>query len=303
MSVSIDGNSPERISVACRLHVIVAEGAEVAVVFRRGPAKWWHLLRWDLRTLELESGAWLKGQLYPRRAGISPDGRLLGYFALKGEWGSYFAISKLPWATALAAWKTPGTHTIGCAFGPKGELLIANVMGDGQPFHGRYPYPVEHKKLVAQWGPPGYWQEYQRGWQVLEEEDSLNRWEMLRQRGVLEAHIVESPPLFLETYDKRSRLTLGICDIAAQQYYGENQTNRSAFYYLLESEPVPDPLQEARWAGFDHDGRLLVATSTGALQCYEIGGRKQRQFILLWEQGLNDLSPEPGPAPDWARRW
>ncbi|WP_327588103.1 hypothetical protein OHA25_14640 [Nonomuraea sp. NBC_00507] len=31
----------------CRLHVLVATAAPVALIMRRGPAGWWHLRQWD----------------------------------------------------------------------------------------------------------------------------------------------------------------------------------------------------------------------------------------------------------------
>ena len=70
----------ERLKPACRLYVLVAANAEVALVFRRGPSDWWHLLHWDLHRRILTPGAWFHGNLYPRRSDISPDGRLFGYF-------------------------------------------------------------------------------------------------------------------------------------------------------------------------------------------------------------------------------
>ena len=36
----------------CRLYVLVATAAPVALIWRRGPASWWHLLEWDLRLPE-----------------------------------------------------------------------------------------------------------------------------------------------------------------------------------------------------------------------------------------------------------
>jgi hypothetical protein len=72
-------------TVACRLHVLLASDADIGVVFRRGPAAWWHILKWDLKQATLESGAWMKGSLYPTRAAVSCDGKVLAYFALHGR--------------------------------------------------------------------------------------------------------------------------------------------------------------------------------------------------------------------------
>ncbi|MDX3108138.1 hypothetical protein ACIBO5_57895 [Nonomuraea angiospora] len=128
----------------CRLYVLPAAAAPTAVIMRRGPSAWWHLLTWDLEAGELTPGAWLRGMLYPERSAVSPDGKLLGYFALghgRHPWDTYFAVSKVPWLTALAAWHTHGTWTGGCAFAADNSLTISASM-DKRPFHGRYPYGV-----------------------------------------------------------------------------------------------------------------------------------------------------------------
>src|SRR2546428_747193 len=62
-----------------------------------------------------------RSNLYPQRCDLSPDGRWLCYFTLRGKaaWRAgttYVAISRLPWLTALAAWGTCGTWTRGAHF-------------------------------------------------------------------------------------------------------------------------------------------------------------------------------------------
>lgn len=92
-----------------RLYFIVAREAPIAVVFRRGPTKQVELLTWDLRSDELTPGQWLKGRIYERKSDISPKGDLLIYFAAKWEArpiteGSWTAVSRPPYLTALALW-------------------------------------------------------------------------------------------------------------------------------------------------------------------------------------------------------
>jgi hypothetical protein len=92
-----------------RLYFIVARDAPIAVVFRRGPTKQVELLTWDLRTDEVTPGQWLKGRIYERQCDLSPKGDLLVYFAAKWEAlpieeGSWTAVSRPPYLTALALW-------------------------------------------------------------------------------------------------------------------------------------------------------------------------------------------------------
>ena len=74
---------------ACRLHVLLTNNAEIGIVFHRGPADWWHILKWDLAKLTLKPGAWLKGTLYPTRSAVSHDGKVIAYFAMHGSWDTY----------------------------------------------------------------------------------------------------------------------------------------------------------------------------------------------------------------------
>src|SRR5580693_9075778 len=93
-----------------RLFVITASEADVAVIFRRGPSDWFHLLKWDMSTDVLEPGAWFKGTMYPDRSDLSPDGTLLLYFALQGSrlqtsyTHAWTAVSRTPWIEALGLW-------------------------------------------------------------------------------------------------------------------------------------------------------------------------------------------------------
>ncbi|MCC6861422.1 MAG: hypothetical protein IT158_22835 [Bryobacterales bacterium] len=89
-----------------RLHVLLASGAPVGVVFRRGPANAVCTVGWNRGTDEFQLGQWLRGRIYERRADLSPDGRHLIYFARGGRWrqetqGSWTAISRAPWLHAV----------------------------------------------------------------------------------------------------------------------------------------------------------------------------------------------------------
>lgn len=101
----------------CRLFVIMAQLNPVAVILRRGPSAWYHLILWHTNRDEFESGAWFRGRIYKDRCHLSPDGNLFIYFALQGrKWntsyqGAWTAISRPPWLHALALW--PQGHTWG----------------------------------------------------------------------------------------------------------------------------------------------------------------------------------------------
>ncbi|MCH8620434.1 hypothetical protein [Undibacterium sp. TS12] len=68
-----------------RLFAIFAREAPVAAIFARGPTSWFHVIRWDTRHDSFESGAWIRGRIYPERCDLSPDGELLLYFVHQGR--------------------------------------------------------------------------------------------------------------------------------------------------------------------------------------------------------------------------
>jgi hypothetical protein len=92
-----------------RLHVLLARESPRALVLRRGPSKTVCAIGWDRRTDTFAVGQWMRGRIYERRSDLSPDGRHLIYFAMKGRWdtkvrGSWTAISRAPHLKALALW-------------------------------------------------------------------------------------------------------------------------------------------------------------------------------------------------------
>lgn len=105
-----------------RVFVITARDADSAVIFRRGPSDWFHLLKWDMTNDTFESGAWFKGSIYPEKCDISPDGTLLLYFALQGSKfntsysPAWTAVSRVPWMEALGLWPQEMTYGGGGRF-------------------------------------------------------------------------------------------------------------------------------------------------------------------------------------------
>ncbi len=98
-----------------RLFVITASQADEAVIFRKGPASWCHIVRWNLADDTFHRGAWIRARVYAERCDLSPNGKLLLYFALQGaRWnttykGAYSAISRSPWLKALVLWPEGST--------------------------------------------------------------------------------------------------------------------------------------------------------------------------------------------------
>lgn len=116
---------------ATRLYALLAREARVAVVFRRGPSKQVQLIRWDLRDDSFEHGQWFKGRIYERRCDLSPSGRLLAYFAAtnRAPYGSWTALSRPPFFTALALWPKGDAWGGGAVFEDERTLLLNHRFG------------------------------------------------------------------------------------------------------------------------------------------------------------------------------
>jgi hypothetical protein len=130
-----------------RLFVITARDKPIAVILRRGPARWYHVIRWDMRDETFTHGAWVKGRIYEEKCDISPDGELFVYFIHQGSRGrtpftqAWTAVSRVPWLSALAVWPQGMTYGGGGVF--VGNLRLAGPGGKTHP-----DFPVRGLELV-----------------------------------------------------------------------------------------------------------------------------------------------------------
>lgn len=125
----------------CRLSVLRARDAPVAVVLRRGPSKHTLVVRWDLARHTFEEGHWFAGRIYPERCDLAPDGQWLVYFAakFKGPIPTYTGLSRPPWLTAHALWPESGTWGGGGVFTDRHTLLLNRW---GGPLDSALPHPM-----------------------------------------------------------------------------------------------------------------------------------------------------------------
>lgn len=119
-----------------RMFVIPARDEPVAVILRRGPSRWYHVILWDTRRDTFTRGAWIKARIYEDKCDLSPDGRLFVYFVHQGSRGgtpythAWTAVSRPPWLQALAVWPQRTTYGGGGRFvGPR-QLALRGVWHD-----------------------------------------------------------------------------------------------------------------------------------------------------------------------------
>jgi hypothetical protein len=132
---------------SCRLFVILASDKPTAVILRRGPSKWYHLIRWHMDRETFEPGAWFHGRIYEDKCDLSPNGELMVYFCHGGSsrlgyTDSWTAVSRAPWLHALALWpwgEKFGTYGGGGRFvGNRRLVLHINMPVETHPKHPAY---------------------------------------------------------------------------------------------------------------------------------------------------------------------
>jgi hypothetical protein len=288
-----DDVDDELVDQTLSLYCIPATGAPVLAVLARAPDQWWMVARWDLATGELSRGAWLRGTMYARRCDVSPDGDLFYYLLAKqsqrpfmGMVGrqTFSAISKLPWVTALAAWREDGARAGSGGY----HFVEASERWDiGAPQHGDAA-PVRARRGLAATEPIQYATERRRGW--VEHERCPPRApgdlaDELRS-AVLAKPRPGEPDVRLVLVDR------GLDDHALGAIDGR------APEYAIERPSGTTDLDGVVWADWDPIGRLLVATDESRLEI-----RDPSTIRVVHHHDLANLEPRPGPAPEWAQRW
>ena len=257
----------------------------MVAVFRRGPTNWSHVGCWNISQGRYVPGAWLRGRIFPRRSDLSPDGRLLCYFAHKpnatwehGE--AYVAISRLPWLTALHAFGTCGTWTHGYYFTEDGDRDNAEDM--------KLPIPYGLRSIpVAQFAS-----ERRRGWEETPDcppRDPKDVWDERRNVRMQKRQPGGHRMLSVESVGR-----------AGGEFGTEQAVDGLRVNYWLESEGSLELLNDLQWADWDRQGQLLVANRSGKLQVRRLN---DKGYETLFEEDLSVLEPNSSPAPDWAMHW
>ena len=261
-------------------------------VLRRGPSDWSHLGAWDVARGVYTPGAWIHGNLYPQRCDVSPDGRWFSYLTLKGAatWKAgptYVAISRLPWLTALAAWRTDGTWTRGIHFVDDTDVWqVADPdAGDVGPCRRTFGLALTKASVFAV--------ERRRGW--TETPDSppprpSDPWDERRASNV--------------TLEKERPGSRGTTRLTVRGYFAAFRTTLTGWSRQIRYDIIGDGgalhLADVQWADWAPDGALLVATHDGRIQIREYSGHG---MSIRSEVDLAALRPAPSPPPPQAHRW
>jgi hypothetical protein len=267
----------------CWTVVFLAREASLGVVLRYGPADWWRLTLWNTENDVFEDGQWFRGRIDPMRCDLSPNGELFLYFAekfrhrnaIKGYGGSWSAVSRPPYFTALALWPHGGFYD---------GFFMDNLTirtGLGTPRH--HPdHPPGPLQLVEGFDPIPVLA-WSHGWQ-----------RPPKPHGPLLPGI---PPVHGEFRKPFGDLILGR-DAFSVDWFRPWRKRELYSLYRANGEPI---LQfEAQWADWDQRGRLVAAVGGRIL-----AGTLEEDKTLVWRQlaAMHEEQPAQMETPAWAQRW
>lgn len=239
------------------IYVLMARDAPRAVIFRRGPRRQVLLLSWNLDTDAIEPGQWFKGRIYERRCDLSPDGELLIYLAAK-QWmqnGTWTAISRPPYFTALALWRKLTTYGGGGLFESSRSVALNHAEDDFALAEGFQLPPSFDVHPIAKWAGGGedepIWSRRlaRDGWTLTSEAKVVNR-------GDYKASVWMQlePPMTWEKLHPlvpdRYTLQMSISGIRERQ---------GAFYRMEHFVGDSHVLGRSDWADWSSSGDLLFA--------------------------------------------
>jgi hypothetical protein len=289
---------------SARLYVIIARNVRSAIVFRRGPVRKVRLLNWNLETDKLTPGQWFFGRVYERRCDLSPDGRLLAYFAgnHRKPFGTWTAISRPPYFTALALWPKGDTWGGGALFDSARSLQLNHIA-----MHRKLA-PIKDTSVpsdltVAGLSPITGWGEDDPIMSIRLVRDG---WTVQRQtwkRGTSkEISYVFDPPgertrQLSRGHKKPFTLRVLLHGLHEQ---GGRWNVETADLSDAAGQTVRD-FGRIDWIDADHNGDILLARD-GKLE------RLARKHFATSTPprviaDLNAMTFEPMVAPDWARSW
>jgi hypothetical protein len=261
---------------------------------------------------QFEHGQWLKGRIYERRCDLSPSGKLFAYFAIKGksQFGTWTAICKPPFFTALALWPKGDSWGGGALFKSENEIGLnhgsdATVLAEGF----RLPKHMNVKPLHEYAGrgednPIYYMRLLRDGWQLTQQGHRAKASASVN--TVYPCSYPYNPPL---VYSKQFAFTPEHTYHLNMVMHGLHQKDGPwhVLTYNIQNEEGKEiaSLGLIDWADWDKNGDLVFAREG---KIFRLRRLESNPFIAPLDTAIEliDLAPlqfaEKAPEP-WATRW
>jgi hypothetical protein len=248
-----------------RLFILLASEAPVGVVIRRGPSSQVLLIKWDLEKDTFEHGQWLKGRVYERRCDLSPDGKLLLYFASdqRRAMSSWTAVSRPPYFTALALWPKNNTYGGGGIFESRTKILLDRQ--EWEEIQVAEGFSIPNWLSIELLGRRDGWEDF----------DLSSPWSLRLQKGGWK--LMQHPTKTKDEFGTRMRLELDPPfvwqkahpmrpeELAIQMSIlgigGQKRPSVVAGHRLVGKDGYLGQIGESEWADWAQNGDLLFAQS------------------------------------------
>ena len=279
--------TPKQSGTSARLYVLIARKAPVAAVLRRGPSKQVMLSKWDMKNDHFEDGQWFKGRIYERHCDLAAAGDHFIYFAAnhKPPYGTWTALSTLPWLTAHTLWAEGDTWGGGGLFAMKECVALCAMLPGDKPTKGKLPRPWSKVIALSEYGQfegarsvedvrmmrDGWVREQEKKWKM--------NFSWPRDKDEHYAVDTEKPEIWSKT--NSAGLKLRFLEVETGEYDGRWHV---CVGHLTFDNGTELDLGEIDWADFDHNGDLLYAFN-GALYRRGRKGRDEAKLI----RDFNDL--------------
>ncbi len=269
---------------APRIHVLLAKEAPYGVVIRRGPSKQVCTIGWNREEDTFQIGQWLKGRIYERRSDLSPDGKLMIYFAMNGAWtseskGSWSAISRAPYLKAVGFWPQGN-----CWFG--GGLFVDN---DTYWLNGRYvPEPLTKPPLKLSAGLSNF-QDYGGECPGVYYLRLLrDGWTLVYKKSISKQHQIT-------VFEKPNNDVWILRKFANSQMDAPEGRGCYNDTHELENIKTGEKIDGLAWEWAEVDGKRIVWAQDGKLFAARLWPKDMGDISMLHD--FNQMTFEPIPAP------
>ncbi len=239
------------------------------------------MLRWNWQARTIEEGAWTTKHIRSHRCTLTSDGEFFLYHAkgptdgpFSGFFGGAFAISRLPWLSAL-------THPD--TLGPAGASPSRDALSDG-----------DQKRL---WARFEQWPMHVRD----------EHWPRFLGHGWTSFAIEQTSRFGVEPGTRDTLAAISQLDGTQLAVMALVETGRSNLRYFLISQNDPQHAARAlvgvRWAHAAQAGHLLLADDQAMLRVLRFKHKADLDDSPrpVFEHSLKTLTPTPRPSPAWAK--
>jgi hypothetical protein len=252
-------------SKRAKIRIAFAKNGAGAVLLREGPGKWTRMLWWNTRTDSLKHGQWLNARV--PNFSINSDGSLVIYFAQsyrrKHNYGTWVALSKPPWFSALALWRIGDSWGGGCEFITDQKILVTP---------GRTEIQLEGK--------------LKKGMKWTSDPKEAHPFIPVWKKGV------RNGKEYVEASSQISGLHVAACRRGIDYEVIVTLPNHDPSILVMHSD--------VHFFDFDCQGRLVMTKRDGSI--YRIR-RSRRSIESELVFNLLDMEPEAIKAPDSAMCW